>query len=261
VFLAIEVRVRLCYKLSNQKKEAFMTNQMSNTPMTPAGPTSFFQTWVPALTKPNEQTYAEIAGSPNAKASTAYLWVFLSSIVASLITLIVQGATVRERLALSGISTDRFGNGIGVVLITLLCGTPIFALIGTAVFAIIVAIVQWIAKMFGGKGTNDQLAYAFAAIGVPYSLISSVFILLSAIPFVGFCFRLILGLAGLYILVLQVMAIKGINQFGWGPAIGSLFIPGLVVGLLCCCVFFILGAAMGPMIGNIFSSINQSITP
>jgi hypothetical protein len=238
-----------------------MSNQMSNAPMMPAGSNSFFQTWVPALTKPNEQTYAEIAGSPNAKATTAYLWVFLSTIVTSLITLIVQGATLRERLAASGIGAERLGNGFGAVLITLLCGAPIIAAIGTIFFAITVAIVQWIAKMFGGKGTNDQLAYAFAAIGVPYSLLSSVFILLSAIPFVGFCFRLILGLAGLYILVLQIMAIKGVNQFGWGPAIGSLFIPGLVVGLLCCCALAILFAALGPAIGNIFSTINQSINP
>jgi hypothetical protein len=238
-----------------------MSNQMSNAPMMPAGSNSFFQTWVPALTKPNEQTYTEIANSPNAKASTAYLWVFLSSIVASLIALIVQGATLREQLAQSGVGPDRLGNGFGAIVITLLCGTPIFALLGTVIFAIVVAVVQWIAKMFGGKGTNDQLAYAFAAIGVPYSLISSVFILLSAIPFVGFCFRIILGLAGLYILVLQIMAIKGVNQFGWGPAIGSLFIPGLVVGLLCCCVLAILGAVMGPMIGNIFSGINQSLIP
>jgi hypothetical protein len=238
-----------------------MSNEMPNAPMTPAGTTSFFQTWVPALTKPNEQTYASIAASPNAKASTAYLWVFISSLVASLISLIAQGALIRERLAASGFDSGRLGNGVGGILITLLCGAPIIAVIGTAFFAIWVAIIQWIAKMFGGKGTNDQLAYAFAAIGVPYSLISSIFILLSAIPFVGLCFRIILGLAGLYILVLQIMAVKGVNQFGWGPAVGSLFIPGLVVGILCCCLVAILGAALGPVIGNVFSTINQSLNP
>jgi hypothetical protein len=238
-----------------------MSNQISNAPMVPPSSNSFFQTWVPALTKPNERTYAEIGGSPNAKATTAYLWVFLSSIVTSLISLIVQQAGIREYLASSGVNTDRFGGGLGGILITLLCGTPIVAVIATVFFAIGAAIVQWIAKMFGGKGTNDQLAYTFAAIGVPYSLISSIFILLSAIPFVGLCFRLILGLAGIYILVLEVMAVKGVNQFGWGPAIGSLFIPILVIALLCCCVIFVLLSVMGPVIGNIFSTINQSLNP
>jgi hypothetical protein len=238
-----------------------MSDQLSNAPITPAGPTSIFQTWINALTKPNEQTYRDIATSPNAKATTAYLWMFLSSIVTYIFTFIIRGATIRDRLSASGIGTDRIGNGIVGILIALICIVPILAAIGTLFFAIGVAIIQWIAKMFGGTGTFDQMAYTFAAISVPYSLVSAVFILLSAIPFVGCCFNVILGLAGLYILFLEILAVKAVNQFGYGPAIGSLFIPGLVVGLFCCCIFVALGAAMGPAIGNVFSTINQSLNP
>jgi Yip1 domain len=238
-----------------------MSDQLPNAPMMSAGPTSIFQTWINALTKPDERTYSEIAASPNAKATTAYLWVFITSIVVNLITFIVEGATIRDRLAQSGLGTDRVGSGIFGVLIALICIAPILAVIQTVIFAIVVAIVQWIAKMFSGKGTFDQMAYTFAAISVPYSLVSSVFILLSAIPYVGFCFRLILGIAGLYIFVLEIMAVKGVNQFGWGPAIGSLVIPILVVGLFCCCILVAIGAAMGSTLGNIFSTINQSLNP
>jgi hypothetical protein len=224
-----------------------------------AGSTSFFQTWIDALSKPSETTYAAMAASPKAKATTAYLWVFVTSIVASLATLIIQGAAVRSQLARSGVGTEQLGGGAGAVALTLLCGTPIISVVGTVFFAIFVAIVQWIAKMFGGKGTNDQLAYALAAISAPYSLISSVFFLLSAIPFVGLCFRIVVALAGLYILVLQIMAVKGVNQFGWGPAIGSLFIPGIAILLVCCCAAVIVGALTGAALGNIFSTINQSL--
>ena len=238
-----------------------MSDQLSNAPITPAAPPSIFQTWINALTRPNEQTYRDIAASPNAKATTAYLWMFISSIVTSIITLIIRGATLRDRLSQSGLSTDQVGTGIGGILVALICVVPILAAIGTLFFAIGVAIIQWIAKMFGGTGTFDQMAYTFAAISVPYSLVSAVFILLSAIPYVGGCFSVILGLAGLYILVLEIMAVKGVNQFGLWPAIGSLFIPGLVVGLFCCCIFVALGAALGPAIGNVFSSINQSLNP
>jgi hypothetical protein len=223
-----------------------MTNQMPNAPMMSGGSTSIFQTWINALTKPNEQTYSEIAASPSAKATTAYIWV------------LIEGAAIRARLSQSGLGTDQLGNGLVGVLISLICVAPILAIIQTALFAIVVAIIQWIAKMFGGIGTNDQTAYVFASISVPYSFVSCVFILLSAIPFVGFCFRIILGLAGLYILVLEIMGIKGVNKFGWGPAIGSVLIPGLVVGLLCCCLVAAFGAAMGSSIGNILSTLNQS---
>jgi hypothetical protein len=238
-----------------------MNQSFSNAPMSSGAPTSFYQTWVKALTRPNEQTYAEIASSPDAKATTAYLWVFLSSIVTSLFALIVQGAMVRAQLAQAGVGGDRFGNGVGGVVVTLLCGTPVIALLGTLFFAIYVAIVQWIAKMFGGRGTNDQMAYAFAAIGVPYSLISSVFILLSAIPYVGFCFRLILSIAGIYIFILQLMAVKGVNQFGWGAAFGSVLIPVIALFGICCCVIFALSSVFGPQIGNIIRQINSGLAP
>ncbi len=238
-----------------------MTNQMPDAPMMPTEAPSFIQTWINALTKPSERTYAEIAASPKAKAMTAYLWVFLGSIVTSLVSLLVQGETFRTRLAQSGLGMERLGTGFGAVALTLLCGAPIIAILGTVVFAIIVALVQWIAKMFGGKGTNDQLAYVYAAIGVPYSLISSVFILLSAIPYVGFCFRILLALAGIYIFVLQVMAVKGVNQFGWGPAFGAVLIPIFAVVLVCCCVVFVGASVMGVALGNVFSSINQSLVP
>ena len=113
--------------------------------------------------------------------------------------------------------------------------------------------------MFGGRGNFTQLAYVLSAILSPFLLLSSVLTLLSAIPFVGLCFSLVSMLAGLYVLVLEIMAVKGVNQFGWGAAIGSLFIPGLVVGFVCGCLVIGSLMALGPIIGNVFSGINQSL--
>lgn len=239
-----------------------MSDQMSNAPMMQAGSTSFFQTWIEALTKPNEQTYAAIAASPKAKAMTAYIWVFVTSLIASFISLLVQGATLRSRLEAAGVGADQFrGGGLGGVAITLLCGTPILAVLGTVFFAIGAALVQWIAKMFGGKGNNDQLAYTLAAIGAPYSLVSAVFAVLGAVPVVGICIGIIALVASIYVIVLELMAVKAVNGFGWGPAIGSLFIPALAIFLICCCAVFIVSALTGAALGNIFSSINSSLTP
>ena len=233
---------------------------MSNEPVMPNSSPSFLQTWVNALTKPREETYVAIAASAQAKSMTAYLWVFLASIVSSLLTLIVQGSAIRSQLGEAGVGGE-LGGGVGAIVVTLLCGTPIAAVIATAIFAVFVALVEWIAKMFGGKGNNDKLAYAAAAIAAPYSLVSGVFVLLSAIPYVGFCFRIILALAGLYIIVLEIMAVKAVNQFGWGQAIGSYFIPGLALLLICCCVAVIIGSITGLALGNVWSTINQSLNP
>lgn len=227
-----------------------MSSQLSST--------SFFQRWVNALTKPSEQTFAEMAASPNAKATTGYIEVFVGYVVYFLFLTIVQGVRMRGLMSQYGLGNGA-GRGFGGELITVICGAPIGAVIATLFFAIGTAIVQWVAKMFGGKGTNGQLVYALGAIFAPYFLVASVFTLLAAIPFVGLCFSALLGIFGLYVLVLEIMAVKGVNQFGWGAAIGSLFLPALVVGLVCGCLVAIAVFALGPVVGNVFSSINQSL--
>ncbi len=238
-----------------------MTDQTPNVPIMQTGSTSsFFQTWIDALTKPNEQTYAGIAASPKAKATTAYIWVFVSSLVASFISLIVEGATVRDQLGQAGLGAEQFRSGAGAVVFTLICGAPILAVLTTIFFAIGTALVQWVAKMFGGTGNNDRLAYTLAAISAPYSIVGSLFVLLGAIPFVGICFRIVAALAGIYIFVLQIMAVKAVNVFGWGPAIGSLVLPGLALLLICCCAVAVVLGLTGAL-GGILGSINSSLTP
>ncbi len=221
-------------------------NQMSNAP-TPSsgGSKSFFQVWIDALTKPSERTFAEMASSPNAKATTAYIWVFITALIELFFSFLINGALVRRAFEQGGYGGSLPGGGVGIALIGAVCGGPIAAVIGTIFFAIGAALIQWIAKMFGGKGTNDQLTYSFGAIAAPFYLISTVFVLLGAIPFVGICFRIVLYLAALYVFVLEIMAVKGVNQFGWGQAIGSVLIPVVVVFLVCCCLGAIASAAFG----------------
>jgi len=237
-------------------------NEQMNAPMSPApgGPSSFFQVWMNALTKPNEQTFVEIASSANAKSTTAFLWVFLASLVQFLVSSLVQGAYMNQVMRQFG-SSGQFGGGggLGSTLITAVCGAPIAAVISVVFFAIFVGVVQFVAKMFGGRGTFDQLAYVLAAITAPFSLVSSVLTLLSAIPYVGLCFGIIALVAAIYVLVLEVMAVKAANQFGWGQAAGSLLLPFIV---LCCCLSVgVIGImrVLGPAIGNTFSSINSNL--
>jgi hypothetical protein len=235
-------------------------NEPSNIPVyasTPPASEPFYQVWIKALTKPNEQTFAEIAASPNAKFTTALLWVAIGTLVSFFLSSLVQNATMNSLMAQYGV--PQANGGIVSTLITAVCGAPIAAVIATIFFAIGIYIFQWIAKMFGGKGTPDQLAYAMAAISAPVSIVSGVLGLLGAIPYIGFCFGLIILLIGIYVLVLEVMAIKGVNQISWGAAIGTLFIPLLVVICICGCVVIASLMILGPVIGNVFSTINQSL--
>jgi hypothetical protein len=236
-------------------------NESTNIPVfdsTPPAPQPFYQVWIKALTKPNEQTFAEMAASPNAKMTTALLWVFIGSLASFFLSSLVQNAAMKSLLNQYGMG-GQYGDTMGSTLIQAVCGAPIVAIISTIFFAIGIYIFQWIARMFGGKGTPDQLAYAMAAISAPFSIISGVFGLLGAIPYIGLCFSLIVLLMVIYILVLEVMAIKGVNQISWGAAIGTLFIPTLVVLFVCGCLVIGTLMLLGPVIGDVFSTINSSL--
>jgi hypothetical protein len=243
--------------------EELMNDQM-NAPVSPspepAGIAGWFSIWVEAVTKPNEQTYANIASSAGAKSTTAFLWIFITSLIQLFLSSLVQGAYMSQLMQQYGVDGGQLASGgLGTRLITAVCGAPIAAVISVVFFALFVGVVQFIAKMFGGRGTFDQFAYVMAAIVAPFSLISGVLSLLSAIPFVGLCFGIIAMLAGIYVLVLEVMAVKAVNQFGWGQAAGSLLLPFIV---LCCCLSVgVIGImrALGPAISDTFNSINSNL--
>lgn len=236
-----------------------MSEQM-NAPMLPppSGVSEWISVWRDALTKPSDQTFAQIAQSPNAKLSTALLWVFIGSLVNALFASLVQGAIFRQMMQNSNFG-DAFPRAAGGGLLTVICGAPIGAIISVIGFVVFVGIVQLLARAFGGRGTFEQLAYATAAIVAPFSLITSVFTLLAAIPFVGFCFGLVSLLAVVYVMALEVMAVKGVNQVGWGPALGAYFLPFIV--LVCCLSIGLAGIlrVLGPRISEIFNSIQQNM--
>lgn len=233
----------------------------SNTPPSSgaSGPAGWLSVWVKAITQPNEQTFVDITESPDMKAQTAYIWVFIAGTISGIIQAIAQAISTATGLnALSQIpgleqylpQTSGGGGFAFGALVGGICASPFVGLLSVLFFALLVAIIQWIAKLFGGTGTYDKLLYAFAAISVPFTIISSLFVLFSAIPFVGICTGIIsLGLS-IYALVLQVMAVKAVNRFGWGPAAGSVFIPGCVVFILCACVIGGSAALLIPMIKN-----------
>jgi hypothetical protein len=251
IFFRVIIRINI--------KEDEPMNEMSNAPapVPDRGPDSVLRTWSKALTQPNEQTYVEIASRPEAKATTAYLWVFVASLIQIFLVGLIQSqllGTYGDQLGLG----EQFGprSGFGAILVSALCAAPIGAALNTLFFAIGVFVIQWIAKMFGGIGTTERLAYALGAIVAPYILISGFASLFSAIPYVGWCITTIFALAGLYVLVLEMMAVKGVNQISWGAAIGSVLLPGLVIAFLCACLIGVSIAFLIPVMQETMPNIS-----
>src|SRR5512144_3054098 len=96
----------------------------------PSGISEWFSVWRDAVTKPNEQTFANIAQSPNAKLTTALLWVFLGALVSSFLTALVPNVYLRQMMQNYNFDMNQFGGGVGAFLIRVICGAPITAVIG-----------------------------------------------------------------------------------------------------------------------------------
>jgi Yip1-like protein len=217
--------------------------------------------WTKVYTKPNEQTFVEITSHPEAKAKAAYIWVFLAGTLSGFISGFTQLFVMRAGLQqavpnfgqMPGVS-EAFGIGglVGVV-----CGAPLAGLFSVIGFAIGVAIIHATARFFGGQGTFDKLAYAFGAIVVPFSLISALMGLLNAIPFVVFGALPVLVLLGLYVLFLQMTAIKAVHQCGWGEAAAILFLPAILIGMLCGVAFLLLMRSIGPSLNDLFQQMQR----
>jgi hypothetical protein len=238
-------------------------SQFDNTPIMPSssgkpGPAGWIPVWIKAVTQPNEQTFVDISESPEAQPKTAYLWLFifgtLTAIVTGVIQMILVASGLNGQSGLGGL-----GNAVGGSLIGVICASPFAGGLTVLFFALGVAIVQWIAKLFGGTGSYDKLIYTMAAIAVPFTLVSMVLVPLSAVPFINICTGLLSFGFGIYSLFLQITAVKAVNRFGWGQAAGSVLLPGLVIVFVCSCLVIGVLMLLGPAIGNVFSGINQSL--
>jgi len=240
-------------------------SEFSNEPMVPeSGPEmSLIDTWMTAFTKPNENTFARIAAQPSATATKAFLWVFVASLFTGFVTLVVQAINFGGQAGFRQFLPPELANQLpagaapSIGLGTVICGAPVAAIFAVIGFGIGTALVQWVAKLFGGTGTFDKLAYAFSAITVPYSVVTAVLTLFGLIPFIG---SILAGLGSfalsIYLIVLEVLAVKAVDRLDTGKAAGSVLLPGIVILLvICCCV--ILGVSLlVPMMGDTFQGLN-----
>ncbi|MBK9779247.1 MAG: YIP1 family protein [Anaerolineales bacterium] len=233
-----------------------MEQMPSNTPVTESkpGPAGWVQTWIMAVTKPNEQTFIEISESPDAKVQTALIWAVIAGLISGIMLGI--GFAIQSLIQGGGSSND-----MGTIAL-LICGMPIaMAIINPIGLSFSTALFQWVAKLFGGVGSFEKLIYPLSAITLPITIVSGIFSLLSSIPIVGVCISFFSFAISIYATALNIMAVKAVNRFDWGKAIGSVLIPAFAIGIFCGCVVFIGLMILGPAIANTFNQINQGLVP
>jgi MFS family permease len=217
--------------------------------------------WIKVFTKPGDRTFEEILVHPEANAKSAYIWIFLVGTLSGLVSGLVQflGTFIGLRqLAPELGEVSGFSGIFGTAgLVGALCGALIagaFSLLG---FIIGVAIIHGSAKFLGGQGTYNQMAYSFGAIIAPLTLISTLLLPFNLIPYVALCIAPLFLLLGLYALYLEIAAIKASHRFGWGGSAAALFMPTILIGMLCGIAFLGLLRIAGPGLSEIFQQLQQ----
>jgi hypothetical protein len=121
------------------------------------------------------------------------------------------------------------------------------------------------ALIFGGKGTFSRQAYVHTLYFVPLSVTSSIATFLQLIPAVGMSLSWLAVVAIMLLdLVFDIGAFKVVHSFSTGRASAAVLLPFFLILGLVCLLVAVIGVLMlmGPAIGNVFSSINQSlVTP
>ena len=163
-------------------------------------PLSRWEVWTSAILHPSVATFERLVSNPAATGGRAALnWIYVSALLYYAIyrfaRILYDPESAREPVAmLGGIAGAAFLLWLGLV--------------------ISIWITQAIARRLGGTGANPKLIYAVAAYLAPLITIVA---LIRPFPYVSLLvFPLVI-----YGLALNVMAVKAVNQFGWGKAIAS----------------------------------------
>jgi hypothetical protein len=227
-----------------------------------------YQVWIDAVTKPNIANYESIANEPDASVGTAALWLFaalaVGGIIGGLISLLF-GSSLSSQLGpllqslppesqetlqpLLGSAGGAGGSFLGVI-----CGAPVGAVFGLLGYFIGVGIQSWLATLFGGTGSFGKFFYVNAAYQAPITLVTSI---VGNIPLVG-CLGIFIGLYSLY---LNFISLQAVHKLTSGKAVIVILIPIFVACLLSICMTVFFVAVLGPAVGDVFNSINSTLTP
>lgn len=186
------------------------------------------EVWTAAITKPRAETYAELLDDPAAQPIRAYIWVFLSALVTTFVTL---NAFVNDPALQEALNESELGAEVGGTLfLSLLCATPIAAVFTLFVFIVFAGAIQFTAqqlmadKFKTGPHQLASLLYVMGAITAPINVLSLITVFLP------------LGLVSLglfaYQVYLYVLAVQAVYRVEMQPAATAVLIPGAVLVVL-----------------------------
>jgi hypothetical protein len=232
------------YKKKGQKMDALATE--------PSRPRAWHQIWLDIWLHPGLDSFKAALAEPDTGTGRAYRWVAVMGLISGLVSVLIE--LVLPTPTSSQLPANSRGIFLGAVAVGAVLCTPFAAVIGLAISA---WIYHGISRLLGGQGTGNRLIYAFGAIYAPLMLISTVFLVPSALvrqlgdgaAIGSLCLSIIPLAVSIYSIVLYVNAIKAVEGFSTGRAIAVIALLALIGLVLSGCLIggiFALGAMRVP---------------
>ncbi len=203
-------------------------------PPIPAGVGNLFQKWLKVTTKPGISTFATELPTAN----WSDIWVSLIGLgiltaitgyigaleFTSNVNPFLTGLTPQQRAIF-----DVYFHPNPAVAFGSIISVPLGFFIGQAILFVS-------AKIFGGRGSFKEQAYAYSLFYVPIGGLSAI---VGLVPVLG---GIVAALLGVYEIVLGVMAMAASQRLSVGRAIGAVLLPVVVVLVLACAFVFVIAA-------------------
>jgi MFS family permease len=225
-----------------------MTTEM----IQPEKPRKWYEIWWDVWIHPGLAPFKAILSEPGNNITRGFIWIGVTSFIVTLVSYLFSALV--SNLMADAIGGEMFKNYSGYT-ISYICGillSPLFAILGIAVSALV---YHWIAKLLGGRGNWNDLLFCLSAVNAPASIIGGVIALISLLffqsPVLLFLPTMVALALAVYILVLNVNAIKAAEDVGTWPALGAIFIPTLIgVAVVTCCSLVILVPVISTLVSG-----------
>ena len=165
--------------------------------------------YIKAITRPSVKTYAQ--GEGQASWSIVWMQLLLWAVLDAVLGVLVN--IISPPVAGSSSASQFFSLATSIGLVVLV---PLL-------FFLIMGLLYFFARSFGGQGTFLEQCNASLNVQVPLGIGSK---LLALIPVVG---RILNSVLSIYGIVLQVIVLMAVHRLSRGKAIGALIAAGVVI--------------------------------
>lgn len=201
---------------------------VSTPPQRPVARYSWNDVWTMVITRPSVETFQTILDDPAASPMRGLVWVYLTLIVTTFVTLNAlfnNPAILGQMSEMMGVDPELLRSSF---ILSLLCSTPIASILGTGVFAVFCWAVSYLAARLANSISPEQqraTIYALAAGAAPMNLIGALFAIIPVLSILGLA-------ASLYQIFLGVQGVRAIYKLELQQAAVAVIVPAGALFLL-----------------------------